>query len=41
MKALEILLDAARKDLAAYAGLQWRKFQLAKHHKLIVERLQP
>lgn len=39
MKPLDILLDAARKDLAAYAGLQWRKFQLAKHHELIVDRL--
>ena len=39
MKAHELLLDAARKDLAAYASLQWRGFQLAKHHELIVERL--
>ncbi len=39
MTALTILLKAAQKDLAAYASLQWRRFQLAKHHELIVDRL--
>ena len=39
MKAVSILINAAQRDLAAYATLQWKGFQLAKHHELIIDSL--
>jgi predicted phage terminase large subunit-like protein len=34
------LLTLAREDLACYATVQWPKFELAKHHELIISRFE-
>jgi predicted phage terminase large subunit-like protein len=36
----ERLLTLAREDLACYATVQWPKFEFAKHHQLIISRLE-
>ena len=34
------LLALAHQDLACYGIAQWRQFKLAKHHELIVSKLE-
>src|SRR4051794_1143761 len=34
------ILAACRRDLAAYSTLMWEGFQLAAHHRLIVDALE-
>jgi hypothetical protein len=36
----EEILPLARNDLACYAVVMWRGFELAAHHQLIVDRLE-
>jgi predicted phage terminase large subunit-like protein len=33
-------LELARDDLAVYAALVWPKFEMARHHRLIIEQLE-